>query len=204
MRPVLSYGVKIMSIGFFAKKSDAMVWRGPMATKALQQIINQTDWGELDYLLVDLPPGTSDIHLSLVQNLNLTGSLIVTTPQTVALIDAVKAINMFKMKNINIPIIGLIENMSWCLIDNQKHYLFGRDGGRNLSKSENVTLLAELPLNQSIREAGDVGRPAALQDSVLGRMFSNLAKEVVLKINSRNDTLPKTKKVKITHNRGCN
>ena len=204
MSPVVSYGVKIMSIGFFAKKSDAMVWRGPMATKALKQIINQTDWGNLDYLLIDLPPGTSDIHLSLVQTLSLTGSLIVTTPQTVALIDAIKAINMFKMNTINVPIIGLVENMSWCLVDDKKHYFFGRDGGKNLSKSENVSLLAEIPLNKSIREAGDVGRPAALQDSELGYMFTDLAKKVVLKTNFRNQDLPQTKKVKITHNRGCN
>ena len=161
-------------------------------------------WGDLDYLLIDLPPGTSDIHLSLVQTLSLTGSLIVTTPQPVALIDAIKAINMFKMNTINVPIIGLVENMSWCLVDDKKHYFFGRDGGKNLSKSENVPLLAEIPLDKSIREAGDVGRPAALQDSELGCVFADLAKKVIVKTNFRNQDLPQTKKVKITHNRGCN
>jgi ATP-binding protein involved in chromosome partitioning len=204
MAPVISYGVKIMSIGFFSDGSNAIVWRGPMATKALKQMIEQTDWGKLDYLLIDLPPGTSDIHLSLVQTLSLTGAIVVTTPQPVALIDARKAIDMFKMKQINVPVIGLIENMSWCLIDNNKHYLFGRDGGKNLSASEDILLLAEIPLNQSIREAADIGRPAALQETELGDVFVKLSQQVRDSINSRNKDLPKTKKVEITHNRGCN
>ena len=204
MAPVISYGVKIMSIGFFSDGSNAIVWRGPMATKALKQMIEQTDWGKLDYLLIDLPPGTSDIHLSLVQTLSLTGAIVVTTPQPVALIDARKAIDMFKMKQINVPVIGLIENMSWCLIDNNKHYIFGRDGGKNLSASEDILLLAEIPLNQSIREAADIGRPAALQETELGDVFVKLSQQVRDSINSRNKDLPKTKKVEITHNRGCN
>lgn len=204
MSPVISYGVKLMSIGFFSDGSNAIVWRGPMATKALKQMIEQTDWGELDYLLIDLPPGTSDIHLSLVQTLSLTGALVVTTPQPVSLIDARKAIDMFKMKQINVPILGLIENMSWCLIDNHKHYIFGRDGGKNLSASEDVVLLAEIPLSQSIREAADIGRPAALQKTELGDVFMNLSQQVIDTINSRNQDFPKTKKVNITHNRGCN
>ena len=204
MDPVVSYGIKIMSIGFFTKMNEAVVWRGPMATKALNQIINETNWGDLDYLLIDLPPGTSDIHLTLVQTMSITGALIVTTPQPVAIIDARKAIKMFKMKQINVPVLGLVENMSWCLIDDKKHYLFGRDGGKNLSQSEEISLLAELPLDQSIREAGDVGRPAALQETDLGKLFKKLALDVVDAINSRNQILPKTKKVEIKHNRGCN
>ena len=204
INPVISYGVKIMSIGFFSDGSNAIVWRGPMATKALKQMIEQTDWGKLDYLLIDLPPGTSDIHLSLVQTVSLTGSVVVTTPQPVALMDARKAIDMFKMKQINVPIIGLIENMSWCLIDDKKHYIFGRDGGRNLSESESLLLLGEIPLNQSIREAADIGRPAALQETELGDLFLQLSQKIIDSINSRNKDLPKTKKVKITHNRGCN
>ena len=204
MAPVISYGVKIMSIGFFSDGSNAIVWRGPMATKALKQMIEQTDWGTLDYLLIDLPPGTSDVHLSLVQTLSLTGALVVTTPQPVALIDARKAIDMFKMKQINVPIIGLIENMSWCLIENNKHYIFGRDGGKNLSASEDIVLLAEIPLSQSIREAADIGRPAALQETELGDIFFQLSQKVIDSVDSRNKDFPKTKKVKITHNRGCN
>tara|TARA_Y100000766_G_C18828766_1_gene566915 strand:+ start:137 stop:1222 length:1086 start_codon:yes stop_codon:yes gene_type:complete len=204
MLPIESYGVKIMSIGFFSNSDEAIVWRGPMATKALKTIINETYWKDLDYLLIDLPPGTSDIHLSLVQTVSITGALIVTTPQPVALIDASKAISMFNSKNINVPIIGIVENMSWCNIDGKKYYLFGRDGGKNLSSSKDIPLLAELPLDQSIREAGDVGRPAALQDSALSSLFISLAQKVVDRTNNRNKNLPKTKKVEITHNRGCN
>ncbi len=204
MAPVVSYGVKIMSIGFFSDASNAIVWRGPMATKALKQIIEQTDWGQLDYLLIDLPPGTSDIHLTLVQTISLSGALIITTPQPVSLIDARKAISMFKMKQINVPIIGLIENMSWCVINDLKHYIFGRDGGKSLSESENISLLGEIPLDQSIREAGDIGRPAALQNTELGSLFIELSKRVIDSIKSRNQNFPKTKKVEITHNRGCN
>ena len=202
--PIISYGVKIMSIGFFSDVGQAIVWRGPMATKALKQIINQTDWGELDYLFIDLPPGTGDVHLSLVQTIALTGSIIVTTPQPVSLIDAKKAINMFKMKDINVPIIGLVENMSWFEIDNKKHYIFGRDGGKNIAFSEKIELLSELPLDQSIREAGDVGRPASLQKGRLAQLFSSLADCVEIQIKLRRQELSKTKKVEITHNRGCN
>ena len=204
MKPVESYGVKIMSIGFFAQPNDALVWRGPMATRALKQIITQTVWGELDYLLIDLPPGTSDIHLSLVQSVSITGAIIVTTPQPVSIIDAKKAINMFKMDSIDVPVLGLIENMSWYLGNGEKQYLFGRDGGKNLSSLENIPLLLELPLYQSIREGGDVGRPAALQETELGEMFIKLAKKVIARVLERNKDLPVTKKVKITHNKGCN
>ncbi len=204
IEPIISYGVKIMSIGFFSDVGQAIVWRGPMATKALKQIINQTDWGELDYLFIDLPPGTGDVHLSLVQTIALTGSIIVTTPQPVSLIDAKKAINMFKMKDINVPIIGLVENMSWFESNNKKHYIFGRDGGKNIAFSEKIELLSELPLDQSIREAGDVGRPASLQDGGLAQLFSSLADCVESQIKLRIEELSNTKKVEITHNRGCN
>lgn len=204
MSPIMSYGVKIMSIGFFLNPNDALVWRGPMATKALKEILSNTDWGYLDYLLIDLPPGTGDIHLSLVQTLSISGAIIVTTPQPVSLIDAKKAIRMFNKEEINVPILGLVENMSWLSIDNKKHYIFGKSGGKNLSESENIKLLAELPLNQSIREAGDIGRPAALQESALSDRFNRLAEIVNDRIVDRNKDLDLTKKVKITHNRGCN
>jgi len=204
MSPIISYGVKIMSIGFFLKPNDALVWRGPMATKALKEILSNTDWGYLDYLLIDLPPGTGDIHLSLVQTLSISGAIIVTTPQPVSLIDAKKAIRMFNKEEINVPILGLVENMSWLSIDNKKYYIFGQAGGKNLSESENIRLLAELPLNQSIREAGDIGRPAALQATELSDHFNHLAEIVNDCIVNRNRDLDLTKKVKITHNRGCN
>ena len=204
MKPVESYGVKIMSIGFFSQPNDALVWRGPMATRALKQIITQTVWGELDYLLIDLPPGTSDIHLSLVQSISITGAIIVTTPQPVSIIDAKKAINMFKMDSIDVPVLGLIENMSWYLVNGEKQYLFGRDGGKNLSSLENTPLLLELPFYESIRESGDVGSPAALQETELGEIFLKLAKKVINRIVERNKDLPATKKVKISHNKGCN
>tara|TARA_Y100001968_G_scaffold328090_1_gene374524 strand:+ start:406 stop:1467 length:1062 start_codon:yes stop_codon:yes gene_type:complete len=204
MSPIVSYGVKIMSIGFFLKPNDALVWRGPMATKALKEILHNTDWGYLDYLLIDLPPGTGDIHLSLVQTLSISGAIIVTTPQPVSIIDAKKAINMFKKEEINVPILGLVENMSWFLIDNTRYYIFGQEGGRNLSESENVKLLSQLPLDQSIREAGDIGRPAALQESKLSEKFNHLAESVNESVSERNKDFDLTKKVPITHNRGCN
>ena len=204
MSPVISYGVKIMSIGFFSNPNDAIIFRGPMATKALKQMIDHTHWDDLDYLLIDLPPGTGDIHLSIVQSLSLTGSIVVTTPQPVSLIDAKKAISMFKKKEINVPVVGLVENMSCLFIDNQKHYIFGKDGGKALAQNEGVPLLAQIPLEQTIREAGDVGRPAALQNSIVSKVFDNLAEKIKDIIDKRNIELPPTKKVKITHNRGCN
>ena len=203
IKPIISYGVKIMSIGFFSNPDEAIVWRGPMATKALKTITLETNWGDLDFLLIDLPPGTSDIHLSLVQLISVTGSIIVTTPQQVSLIDASKAISMFSSKNINVPILGVVENMAWHEIDGVKHYIFGRDGGKNLAENKTIPLLAEIPLHQSIRESGDVGRPAALQNSNLSKIFENLSKNLVSQINDRNDKLPTTKKVEISHNRGC-
>lgn len=183
MTPVTSYGIPVMSIGFFTKQSDAVVWRGPMASKALTQMFTETHWGELDYLLVDLPPGTGDIHLSLVQRVPLDGVIIVSTPQEVALADARRGVAMFMMDGIKVPIIGLIENMSWFspeeLPDN-KYYIFGRDGVKNLAEGMNQRFLGQVPLIQSIREASDIGRPAIMQqNTVVSRAFEELAQKVV-------------------------
>lgn len=168
MTPVESYGVKILSIGFFAQDDQAIVWRGPMASKALTQMVSDVDWGELDYLLIDLPPGTGDIHLSIVQAVPLTGAVVVSTPQPVALADARKGINMFALDSINVPVLGLVENMSWFTpaeLPNNKYYIFGKDGAKELSEKMKVPLLGQIPLVQSIRESGDVGRPAILQET---------------------------------------
>ena len=206
IKPIVSYGVKLLSIGFFSQPSDAIVWRGPMASKALNQMIHQANWGELDYLIIDLPPGTGDIHLTLVQSIPLTGAIIVTTPQPISLIDARKAAAMFKMKNINVPIIGMVENMSWFTPkDNpkKKYYIFGKGGGENLSKDLGVALLSSFPLLETVRESSDVGRPAALQNNKNSDMFKNFAEQVIKKTNERNISLSKTKRVKITHKKGC-
>ena len=206
IKPIVSYGVKLLSIGFFSQPSDAIVWRGPMASKALNQMIHQANWGELDYLIIDLPPGTGDIHLTLVQSIPLTGAIIVTTPQPISLIDARKAAAMFKMKNINVPIIGMVENMSWFTPkDNpkKKYYIFGKGGGENLSKDLGVALLSSFPLLETVRESSDVGRPAALQNNKNSEMFKNFAEQVIKKTNERNISLSKTKRVKITHKKGC-
>jgi ATP-binding protein involved in chromosome partitioning len=164
--PVESYGVKLLSIGFFAQTDQAIAWRGPMATKALEQLIKDADWGELDILLVDLPPGTGDIHLSLVQAVPLTGAIIVSTPQNVALIDARKGVGLFRLPSVNVPVLGIVENMAWFTpaeLPENKYYIFGKGGARALAEELQVPFLAEVPLVQSIREAGDVGRPAVLQ-----------------------------------------
>ena len=168
IRPIESFGVKVLSIGFFSDPDQAVVWRGPMASKALNQLFKDAEWGELDYLLIDLPPGTGDIHLSLVQNVPLTGVVIVSTPQEVALADARKGINMFQMDSLKVPVVGLVENMAWFTpaeLPDNKYYIFGRDGAKNLAESMNVPLLAQIPLIQSVRESGDVGRPAVLQEN---------------------------------------
>ncbi len=168
--PIESYGVKVLSIGFFSDPDQAVVWRGPMATKALNQMFKDTDWGDLDFMIVDLPPGTGDVHLTLVQNVPLTGVVIVSTPQEVALADARKGINMFQMDSLKVPVLGLVENMAWFTpeeLPENKYYIFGRDGAKNLAESMNVPLLSQIPLIQSVREAGDVGRPAVLQDNTL-------------------------------------
>lgn len=164
--PVESYGVKLLSIGFFAQTDQAIVWRGPMATKALEQMIKDVDWGELDVMLIDLPPGTGDIHLSLVQAVPLSGAIIVSTPQPVALIDARKGVGMFRLPSVNVPVLGIVENMAWFTpaeLPENKYYIFGKGGARALAEELNVPFLGEVPLIQSVREAGDVGRPAVLQ-----------------------------------------
>ncbi len=170
IQPIESYGVKILSIGFFADPDQAVVWRGPMATKALNQMFKDADWGKLDFMIVDLPPGTGDIHLTLVQNVPLTGVVIVSTPQEVALADARKGINMFRMDSLKVPVLGIVENMAWFTpeeLPDNKYYIFGRDGARNLAQQMNVPVLAQIPLIQSVREAGDAGRPAVLQENTL-------------------------------------
>jgi ATP-binding protein involved in chromosome partitioning len=207
MGPVEGYGVKLMSIGFFAKTDQAVVWRGPMATKALTQMIHDTHWGELDFLLIDLPPGTGDIHLSMVQNLPVTGAVIVSTPQKVALADARKGVAMFKMEQINVPVLGILENMSYFSPPEQpekKYYLFGKEGARKLAKTMEVPFLGELPLIQSIREAGDVGRPAALQEGTnIPLAFDEIARNIVSEVAKRNKDLPPTEIVRITTMAGC-
>lgn len=186
IEPITSYGVKVLSIGFFAEVNQAIVWRGPMASKALNQMFTDAYWGELDFMILDLPPGTGDIHLSLVQTAPLSGAVVVTTPQDVSLADARKGINMFQLESINVPILGLVENMSWFTpqeLPDNKYYIFGKEGGKQLAQEMDVPLLAQLPLIQSIREAGDAGRPAVLQEDSPARkeldiLISNLEKAV--------------------------
>jgi ATP-binding protein involved in chromosome partitioning len=201
--PAENYGVKILSIGFFAELDQAVVWRGPMAVKALKQLIFDADWGELDYLIIDTPPGTGDVHLSIVQSLPLTGAVVVTTPQSVALADAKKAIAMFKMDNINVPIIGLVENMSWFTPKNhldEKYFIFGENGGENLSKSLDISLLGKIPLVQSIRQSGDAGRPAVLQqETVVEKYYDDLCDELMKNIDQRNANLEGTKVVEVEY-----
>ena len=207
MKPVESYGVKMLSIGFFTKPDQAVIWRGPMAAKALNQMIFDADWGELDFLLVDLPPGTGDIHLSIMQSMPITGAVIVSTPQNVALADARKGAAMFQQENINVPVLGIIENMAYFTPDelpDNKYYIFGEAGAKRLSQDINVPFLGEIPLVQSIRESGDVGRPAALQDNtVVSRAFEELTRSVVQEVVNRNDNLPPTEAIKITTMAGC-
>ena len=168
INPVENHGIKLLSIGFFTDQDNAVVWRGPMAAKALTQLFTDAHWGELDFLLIDLPPGTGDIHLSLVQTVPLDGAVIVSTPQEIALADARKGVNMFKLENINVPVIGMIENMAWFTpaeLPENKYYIFGRDGAKNLAEGMNIPFLGHIPLVQSVREAGDVGRPAVFQEN---------------------------------------
>ena len=206
IEPVESYNVKIMSIGFFTKLDQAVVWRGPMASKALNQMIFDTHWGELDFLFLDLPPGTGDIHLSLVQSLPITGSIIVSTPQNVALADARRGIKMFQQDSISVPILGLIENMAYFKTDESdtKHYIFGESGVRYLSKDLNINFLGEIPIFQSLREASDFGRPGSLQESSdVSNIFEEISKNMVEQLLVRNKELPPTKIVEITNLVGC-
>lgn len=199
--PVEKYGVKLLSIGFFVDKNSAVVWRGSMASNALKQLISEGNWGELDYFLLDLPPGTSDIHLTLVQTLAITGAIVVTTPQEVALADARKGINMFTGDKVNVPVLGLVENMAWFTpaeLPENKYYLFGKDGGKKLAEELNIPLLGEIPIVQSISEGGDTGKPVALDESsITGLAFNQLAQQVVDRVNYRNEHLEATKKVNI-------
>lgn len=207
MKPVENYGVKLLSIGFFTQPNQAVIWRGPMASKALNQMIFDAHWDELDFLLLDLPPGTGDIHLSIMQSLPVTGAVIVSTPQEVALADARKGVAMFKQEAIDVPVLGIIENMAYFTpeeLPENKYYIFGRDGAKNLSEDLEVPFLGGIPLVQSIREAGDVGRPAALQEGTpLGEAFENLTQNVVQELVRRNEKLPPTEVIKITTMAGC-
>jgi ATP-binding protein involved in chromosome partitioning len=192
------YGVKVLSIGFFVDPADAVVWRGPMASNFLKQLITQGEWGELDYLIVDLPPGTSDIHLTLVQEVSVTGAIVVTTPQQVALADAIKGIAMFKSEKINVPVLGLVENMSWFTpaeLPENKYYIFGKEGGKNLAVKSGVPLLGQIPIVQSICEGGDSGQPVALGETASGSAFMKLAAAVVEKTEERNSSADPTKRV---------
>jgi ATP-binding protein involved in chromosome partitioning len=207
MKPVENYGVKILSIGFFTKPNQAVIWRGPMASKALNQMIFDAAWGELDFMLVDLPPGTGDIHLSIMQSLPVTGAVIVSTPQNVALADAKKGVAMFQQESINVPVLGIVENMAYFTpeeLPDNKYYIFGREGAKRLSEDLQVPFLGEIPLVQSIREAGDIGRPAALQEGTpLSQSLEKLAQNVVQETVSRNKSLPPTEAIKITTMAGC-
>ncbi|MES2410720.1 MAG: Mrp/NBP35 family ATP-binding protein [Bacteroidota bacterium] len=207
MKPVESYEIKILSIGFFTAPSQAVIWRGPMASKALNQMIFDADWGQLDFMLIDLPPGTGDIHLSIMQSLPITGAVVVSTPQAVALADAKKGVSMFLSDSINVPVLGIIENMAYFTpeeLPNNKYYIFGKEGAKNLAEDLQVPFLGEVPLVQSIREAGDYGRPAALQTaSVIEKVFEEITRNVVQETVNRNESLPPTEAIKITTMAGC-
>ena len=205
--PVQSYGVKLLSIGFFANMDQAVVWRGAMASKALNQMLWDADWGDLDFMLIDLPPGTGDIHLSLVQSIPVTASVVVSTPQNIALADARKGVAMFQMESIGVPVLGIVENMSYFTpaeLPDNKYYIFGEGGAQQLAQQLNLPLLAEIPLVQSVREAADVGRPAVLQGATPAAIaFAKMAENVVEELNKRNVNLEATKKVEITTMSGC-
>jgi len=207
MLPVQSHGVKLLSIGFFTQPNQAVIWRGPMASKALNQMIFDAHWGNLDFLLLDLPPGTGDIHLSIMQAMPVTGAVVVSTPQEVALADARKGVAMFQQESINVPVLGIVENMAFFSpeeLPGNKYYIFGKHGARNLAEDLNVPFLGEIPLVQSIREAGDVGRPAALQTATPSESaFEELTRNVVQELVRRNKDLPPTEAIKITTMAGC-
>ena len=207
MEPVENYGVKLLSLGFFTNPDQAVIWRGPMASKALNQLIFDGAWGELDFLLIDLPPGTGDVHLSIVQALPINGAVVVSTPQNIALADAKKGVAMFQQESINVPVLGIIENMAYFTpeeLPDNKYYIFGKDGAKNLAEDINTRFLGEVPLVQSIREAGDVGHPVALQEgTILEKSFSDITKEMVSELLKRNANLPPTEVVRITTMSGC-
>lgn len=198
--PLEQYGVKLMSIGFLTPPDSAVVWRGPMASAALKQFFSETVWDELDYLLIDLPPGTSDIHLTLVQTVPVTGAVIVTTPQKVAIADANKGLAMFRQPQINVPVLGIIENMAYFTpeeLPDNKYYIFGKDGGKNLSEKYDVPLLGQVPLVQGIRESGDSGLPAVMKEGPTADAFRTLAESLARQIAIRNANLAETKQVEL-------
>lgn len=203
IEPIEKYGVKLLSIGFFVNPDQATIWRGGMACNALLQLIRDTDWGELDYFILDTPPGTSDIHLSLIQNIPITGAVVVSTPQKVALADAVKGINMYRNEKINIPILGLVENMAWFTpaeLPENKYYIFGKGGCKELSERTGIPLIGQIPLVQGICESGDAGTPVALHpESMTGLAFINLAQSVITMTNKRNRELPPTQVLGVHH-----
>ncbi len=207
MLPVENYGVKMLSLGFFTDPDQAVIWRGSMATKALNQMLFDADWGELDFMLIDLPPGTGDIHLTIVQAIPVTGAVIVSTPQNIALADAKRGVAMFKQDNINVPVLGIIENMSYFTpaeLPDNKYYIFGQDGAKTLAENINTEFLGEIPLVQSIRESGDVGHPVALQeDSPLEEAFREVTKNMLTQLVKRKEDLPPTEVVRITTMSGC-
>lgn len=198
--PIQKYGVKLVSIGFLTPKDNAIIWRGPMASSALKQFISDVKWGDLDYLLIDLPPGTSDIHLTLVQSVPVTGAIIVTSPQKVAIADAQKGLSMFKLPQVNVPVLGVVENMAYFTpeeLPNNKYYLFGQEGGKKLAEKENVSFLGEIPIVQAIRESGDSGFPAVMKDGITEEAFTELAQTVARSVAIRNATVEKTQVVEI-------
>lgn len=199
--PIEKFGIKILSIGFFVNPDQALVWRGPMASNALMQLFNDAEWGELDYLVIDLPPGTGDIHLTIVQTIPVTGVVIVSTPQKVALADAKKGVNMFMQETINVPVLGLVENMAYFTpaeLPQNKYYIFGKDGCKNLAEQLNVPLLGQIPLVQSIRESGDAGNPiAAMGNEPVSEAFKTLAQSVAQQVAIRNATKAPTKVVEM-------
>lgn len=197
--PILQYGIKMISIGFLTPADSAVVWRGPMASQALRQFFGDVDWGELDYLLIDLPPGTSDIHLTLVQTVPVTGAVIVTTPQKVALADVNKGLSMFRQPQINVPILGIVENMAYFTpaeLPNNKYFIFGKDGGKNLAEKFGVALLGQIPIVQSIREGGDDGRPVMMnEEPITSEAFQSTAEALAQQVAIRNASQPKTERV---------
>ena len=207
MKPIENYGVKLLSLGFFTNPNQAVIWRGPMASKALNQLIFDAAWGELDFLLIDLPPGTGDVHLSIVQALPINGAMVVSTPQNIALADAKKGVAMFQQESIQVPVLGIVENMAYFTpeeLPDNKYYIFGKDGAKHLAEDIETKFLGEIPLVQSIREAGDVGHPVALQENTpLEKAFSDITKEMVSELLKRNANLPPTEVVRITTMSGC-
>jgi len=207
MKPIENYGVKLLSLGFFTNPNQAVIWRGPMASKALNQLIFDADWGELDFLLIDLPPGTGDVHLSIVQALPINGAVIVSTPQNIALADAKKGVAMFQQESIQVPVLGIVENMAYFTpeeLPDNKYYIFGKDGAKHLAEDITTKFLGEVPLVQSIRESGDVGHPVALQENTsLEKAFTEITKAMVSELLKRNANLPPTEVVRITTMSGC-